>query len=48
MKGKVFNFKIFLILFAILFGVSILYLSSTPNPKIKEIHKELPTKKPIH
>lgn len=48
MKIKLFNFKIFLIIFAVLSAISLYYLSSTPNPQIKEVHKELPIKKSTH
>jgi len=41
MKNKFFSFKRIMIVFLILLGVSIVYLSSMPTPQIQEIEKEI-------
>ncbi len=45
MKTKFFTLKTIIVIFLILLGSTIAYLSSTPTPHIKEVHKELPVKK---
>lgn len=45
MKIKFFSFKRVMIIFLILLGSSMVYLSSIPTPHVKEIHKEIQIKK---
>lgn len=45
MKTKFFSFKRVMIIFVILLCSSMVYLSSTPTPYVKEIHKEIQIKK---
>jgi hypothetical protein len=41
MKNKFFSFKRIMIVFLILLGASMVYLSSMPTPHIQEIEKEI-------